>query len=75
MKFVSGRVVYSLLFFVLLMVLVFVSKPGFVFMADGSIKQYGVGEGKTVISMGVIAVVCAISSFYVFALLDLVFSG
>jgi hypothetical protein len=74
MKFVNGRVIYSLLFFGLLMVLLYVSKPKQMFSSDGSIKPYGVGEGKTVISLGVLTVLSAICSFYVFALLDVIFA-
>lgn len=74
MKFVNGRVIYSLLFFGLLMVLLYVSKPKQMFSNDGSIKPYGVGEGKTVISLGVLTVLSAICSFYVFALLDVIFA-
>jgi hypothetical protein len=79
MKFVTGRVVYALLFYVLCVLLIFVSKPSLMFSSDGTIKTFGVGnslEGqpKTVFSFGVAIVVISIMSFYVFALIDVVFS-
>lgn len=74
MKLLNGRVIYSLLFFGLLMMLIFVAKPAQLFSAAGEVKPYGVGEGKTVISLGVLTVVSAICSFYIFALLDVIFA-
>jgi len=74
MKLLNGRVVYSLLFFGLLMMLIYVAKPSQLFSSEGYVKPYGVGEGKTVISLGVLTVVSAICSFYVFALLDVIFA-
>jgi hypothetical protein len=44
------------------------------FEADGSIKQFGVGYDKTMFSLGVFSVVFAIVSFYIFCIIDLVFS-
>ncbi len=73
MKFLTGRVVYSLLFYLLAVILMMVARPSFLFAADGEIKPYGVGEGKTVFSIGVLVVVLAISTFYTFAVLDVVF--
>ena len=73
MKFLNARVIYSLLFYLLVIVLLFVSKPSSLFDANGDIKGYGIGEGKTVFSFGVFAIVLAILSFYIFALLDILF--
>ncbi len=73
MKLLNGRVIYSLLFFGLLMMLIYVSKPPQLFSQDGTIKPYGIGEERTVISLGVLTVLSAICSFYIFALLDVIF--
>ena len=73
MRLLTGRVVYSLLFYLLAVVLLMVARPSFLFAADGEIKPYGVGEGKTVFSIGVLVVVLAIATFYTFAVLDVVF--
>ncbi len=76
MKFMNGRIIYSLLFYVLSVSLLIVSKPSFMFSKSGEIKSFGVGgtEQRTVFSFGVFIIVLAIFSFYVFALLDIIFS-
>jgi hypothetical protein len=47
------------------------------FTPDGDIKPFGVGgeNNKTVFSLGVFVIVLAILSFYIFALLDLIFKN
>lgn len=70
---ISSRVIYSLLFYVLLMILVFVSKPSIMFDKTGSIKQFGIGDDKTMFSLGVITSVVAIISFYTFCVIDIIF--
>ena len=74
MRFLNHRVIYSTLFFVLLVALIIISKPSFVFSDDGEVKQFGVGDQKTIVSLGVMVVVLAILSYYVFAVIDLLFS-
>lgn len=73
MNWVSTRVVYSVVFYILVMMLIIVSKPSVIFERDGSIKPFGVGIDKTMFSMGVFAVVGAIISFYMFCIIDLIF--
>lgn len=70
---ISSRVIYSLLFYVLLMILVFVSKPAIMFDKNGHIKPFGIGDDKTMFSLGVITSVIAILSFYTFCIIDIVF--
>lgn len=72
---VNSRVIYSLLFFVLLMVLVAVSKPSLIFHPDGSLKEFGIGDNKTMFSLGVFTTVIAILSFYAFCIIDLIFKN
>jgi hypothetical protein len=43
------------------------------FKKDGTPMEYGVGEGRTVLSFGVFIVVAAIASFYIFSILDVIF--
>lgn len=74
MKLLNHRVLYSALFFILIIVLLMVSRPAMMFEANGSIKQFGIGEHKTIVSLGVSVVLLAIISFYVFAVIDLLFS-
>lgn len=72
-KCVNSRIIYSVAFYVLLMVLIFMSKPAVVFDKDGTIRPFGVGYDKTMFSFGVFSVVVAIMSFYMFCLIDMVF--
>ena len=68
-----ARVLYSAFFFVLVMCLVYVAKPGAVFDQDGTPKPFGVGEGATMIPMGVVTVLAAVLRMYLFSLVDLVY--
>lgn len=72
---VNARVIYSVLFYILLIVLIIIAKPSVMFEIDGTIKPFGIGDDKTMFSLGVFTVVLAILSFYVFCLIDLVFSN
>ncbi len=73
MKLLNHRVLYSILFYVLIICLVVVAKPPYVFDTDGSIKSFGLGEKNTIFSLGVFVVTLAIISFYLFAVIDVVF--
>lgn len=70
---INSRVVYSVLFYLLLMTLIFVSKPSIMFDERGDIKHFGIGDTKTMFSFGVLTVVIAVLSFYTFCIIDLVF--
>ena len=75
MKAFASRVAYSVLFYALLTSLVIVAKPDFMFdKSSGRPLPFGVGEGKTLYSLGVATVALAIASFYVFALIDMIYS-
>lgn len=73
MKLLNHRVIYSTLFYVLVICLLIVSKPSFVFDDQGNMKHFGVGNDKTIFSLGVFVVALSIVSFYVFAVIDFVF--
>ena len=73
MAFVSHRVIYSVSFYVLLVILLFVSSPSLIFESDGRIKQFGFGENKTMFSFAVFVVSIAFLSYYLFAIIDLIF--
>ena len=69
------RVVYAVIFYVLLSALVWVWKPPLLFMPDGSLRRQGLmGEQETLFSFGTFAAALAVLSYYLFAVLDLVFS-
>jgi hypothetical protein len=74
MAFISSRIVYAVLFYILLIILIVLAKPSVIFEEDGSIKPFGLGEEKTMFSMGVFTVVLALISFYVFCLVDMIFA-
>jgi hypothetical protein len=74
MAFVNSRIVYATLFYVLLVVLIVLAKPSIIFEKDGSIKPFGVGEDKTMFSLGVFSIVLAIVSYYIFCLVDMIFA-
>lgn len=73
----AQRVVYSILFYVLALCLIIVAKPSFIFdttskEACKKPKPFGVGEGKSLYSLGVVTVALAVVSFYIFALIDMI---
>lgn len=75
LKVQAARVAYSVLFYVLSMALVIISRPALVFSpATGEPLDFGVGDGKTLYSLGVVTVALAIVSFYFFAWIDMIFS-
>jgi hypothetical protein len=76
MKFLNSRVVYSILFYLLAILLLIVSKPSIIFKDNGDIRPFGVGgdEDKTLFSFGVFAMILAIVSFYIFSVIDMIFS-
>lgn len=74
-SYLSSRVVYSVAFYVLLMILLFLSKPTVMFDTDGTLRPFGVGYDKTMFSFGVFTVVVAVLSFYIFCIIDIVFSS
>ncbi len=71
--YTSPRVIYSSLFYVLTIMLLIVSKPSFMFDDQVELKRFGVGEKKTIFSLGVFVIVLSILSFYIFCLIDLIF--
>lgn len=71
----ASRVLYSLLFYALAITLIIVSRPPFMFdMQTGEPLRFGIGEGKTLYSLGVVTVALSIASFYTFALIDMIYS-
>lgn len=75
MKILNSRVVYSLLFYLLAVLLLIVSKPSLMFSENGNIRPFGVGDDnhQTLFSFGVFVMVIAIISFYIFSVIDIVF--
>lgn len=69
------RVLYSIIFYVLIIVLLYVAKPPFVFDENGNLKHFGIGPTDTMFSFGVFTVVLAFLSFYIFAIIDIIFDN
>jgi hypothetical protein len=72
--FTNKRLVLSVMFFCLVMLLTMTTKPSFVFNSDGSIKEFGLDENQTIYSLGVLVVTLCIIIFYIFSMIDLMYS-
>lgn len=73
MNYLNSRIIYSVLFYVLLMLLIVISRTSLMFDEKGALRPFGVGYDKTMFSFGVFSVVLAVLSFYLFCIIDLVF--
>jgi len=71
---VPQRLLYSLVIYLLLIVIIVVSKPKELFFKSGMPIPFGVGQNKTIFSLGVITVALAILSFYLVTIIDMIFS-
>lgn len=76
----APRVVYSILFYMLLMILIVLTKPIFLFTEDGQVRPFATSGGEvsrqagaTVFPLGVVSVVAAAGCLYVFAIIDLIY--
>lgn len=67
-----SRTWYSSAMYVILVVITLALKPGFAFSEDGTMKDFGTGENRSVFSFGAITGASAILSSMVFAVADLV---
>lgn len=71
---IQSRIAYSLVVYILIMILLFVSKPALSFDSDGRLKSFGVSDkNQTIYSVGVLSVCLAVFTFYAFVIIDLVF--
>jgi len=71
MILVNSRIFYSVLLFVLIMLLIMINKPLLMFDKNGNIKSFGIEDNQTMYSLGVFTVVMSILSLYIFSLIDL----
>lgn len=69
----NTRLLYSIVFFILLITLVHMSKVAIIFDKEGQLRPFGIGNEKTMFSFGVFTVVLAILSFYFFCVIDVIF--
>jgi hypothetical protein len=70
----TNRIVYSILFFILSMILVNLLKPKVMFKNDETLKSFGINKSETVFSLGVFTTLSSVVSFYFFCMIDLIFS-
>ena len=73
---INQRTIYTIIFFVLVTILCIVWKPKVMFDDDNNIKQFGVGGNgnKTILSLGCFIVILSFVSFYIFAIIDVIFA-
>ena len=74
MKYLTSRIVYSVILYTLIIILIYVSKPKLMFNENGSIKSYGIKKNETIYSLGVVSVILSVISFYFFCIIDLIFN-
>jgi hypothetical protein len=55
------------------MVLIFVSKPAVLFTEENTIRRHGLLPGETMFPLSFVSLTAAIISFYLFAMIDLIF--
>lgn len=56
------------------MLLLATTKPSILFTEEGKIKEFGIGEDKTIYSVGVFVVTMCILIFYMFSMIDFVYN-
>jgi hypothetical protein len=71
----NTRLLYATVFFILIVMLIYTSKPSLVFDTNGNIRAFGIGDDKTMFSFGVFTIVLAILSFYFFCVIDVIFKS
>ncbi len=72
--FFNKRLIMSISFFVLSMLLIITTKPSFLFNSDDSIKEFGLDTNQTIYSLGVFVVTLCIIIFYIFSMIDLMYN-
>lgn len=70
----APRVLYSAIFFVLVMALLIVSKPSAFFKDDGEVKGFGLGRGgdATPLPLATVTVIVAVLAMFIFTMIDAV---
>lgn len=76
MKLFNSRVLYALDIYLLVVILIMVSKPALFFNKDDSVRPFGTGAGenRTVFSLGIAVAIIAIASYYLVTVIDCVLS-
>jgi hypothetical protein len=69
----SSRLVYTILFYLLIIIALFITKPKLLFDDNNQIKSFGFRDNETLYSIGVISTILAILSYYIFTIIDYIF--
>lgn len=72
----NTRLIYSIIIYLLIIILIIVNKPKPFFDSNKiykNVKEFGTGENKTIFSLGVFTVLIAFLSYYFISLIDVVF--
>lgn len=70
----QSRIIYSIIFYVLLMTLISITKPELMFTKTGDVIPFGLKKHETLFSFGIFTIVASILTFYLFCVIDLIFS-
>jgi hypothetical protein len=65
------RIVFTLVLYTVAVLAVFVARPATTFNDDGTLKPFGAGQQKTLLGLGVVIVLCAVTSTFAVAMADL----
>lgn len=60
----NNRVKYSLLIYLIVVMIILVTKPKFIFKKNGEFKPFGIGKHKTVLPFWLIIFVTIVISYY-----------
>jgi heme/copper-type cytochrome/quinol oxidase subunit 2 len=71
--FIRSRIAFSIVIFILSMILFFIVRPRIAFENDGKPRKFGVERNETIYSLGIFTIISAILTFYVFCVIDLIF--
>lgn len=72
MNMSPSRTWYSAALYVIIVVTVLAAKPKFAFNEDGTLKDFGTGDQRSVFNFGVITGTSAVISSMIFAVADVV---
>ena len=65
------RTWYAVLLYCAVVGSVLAVRPAFAFRPDGSLREFGCGQGRSVFSLGTVTAASAVASSFVFATADL----
>jgi len=57
---------YTIILFIIISIIIWIKKPKLVFDTNGNMRNFGIGEKKTVFYFPIIIIFIAISIYYIF---------